>query len=59
MDMAGKIYEARDKLKSNNETKKETKQREKEELEAKMKAARDKGLLEVFDKISKKKKDKK
>lgn len=29
------------------------------ELEAKMKAARDKGLVEVYDKINKKKKEKK
>lgn len=31
---------------------------EKEQYEAKVKAARDKGLQEVYDKISKKKKDK-
>ena len=59
MDDASKIYEARDQRKSNNETKKETKLRDKEDKEAKLKAAKEKGLLEVYEKINKKKKDKK
>ena len=36
----------------------QTRTEEKEDYEAKVKAARDKGMLEAFDKISKKKKDK-
>lgn len=41
-----------------NEAKRDSKKKEKEEYEAKLKAARDKGLQEVYNKISKKKKDK-
>lgn len=44
MDEAAKIYEARDKLKNKNSEKLAEKQRQKEEYEAKMKAAREKGL---------------
>lgn len=59
MDEAAKIYEAREKRKDNNLNKKEEKLKQKEDYEAKMKAAREKGLQEVYDKISLKKKDKK
>lgn len=59
MDEANKIYEAREERKSNNEQKLAEKRRKQEELEAKMKAAREKGLVEVYDKISEKKRLKK
>lgn len=52
MEEAGKIYGARSQRKQANEDKKLQKIREKEEKEAKLKAAREKGLLEVHDKIS-------
>lgn len=44
MDEAAKIYEAREKRKDNNLNKKEEKLKQKEDYEAKMKAAREKGL---------------
>lgn len=58
MDEAAKIQEAREVRRQQNDQKREMKQVEKEQYEAKVKAARDKGLQEVYDKISKKKKDK-
>jgi hypothetical protein len=44
MDEANKIYEARENRKNNNMTKKEEKQKQKDDYEAKMKAAKEKGL---------------
>ncbi len=59
MDEAAKIHEAREQRKENNISKKDEKLRQQLEKEAKIKAARDKGLLEVYDKINQKKKEKK
>lgn len=59
MDEAAKIQEAREQRRSDNEARRDQKERDKESYEAKVKAAKDKGLLEVYDKINKKKKDKK
>lgn len=58
MDEAAKIQEAREVRRQQNDQKRRMKEVEKEQYEAKVKAARDKGLQEVYDKISKKKKDK-
>jgi len=59
MDESSKIHEARVQLKNDNNEKKEKKIRDLEDKEAKIKAAREKGLLEVYEQINKKKKDKK
>lgn len=55
MAEAGKIQEARENRRVANEVKREQKQKDKEALEAKIKAAREKGLVEAYEKISKKK----
>ena len=55
MDEAAKIHDAREQRKQQNDEKRLKKQIEKEKYEAKVKAAREKGLLEVYDKINKKK----
>jgi hypothetical protein len=59
MGTAARIHEARDQRKEDNNSKKSEKQRMKDDLEAKTKAAREKGMLEVHGKIEKKKKEKK
>lgn len=59
MEEASKIQDAREVRRQNNETKKEQKLKQKQDLEEKMKAAREKGLQEAYEKISKKKKEKK
>ena len=59
MDEAAKIQEAREQRRMDNEAKREQKVKEKEEYEIRLKAAKDKGLVEVYEKINKKKKDKK
>ena len=59
MDEAAKIQEAREARRLNNEAKRDQKARDKEAFEVKLKAAKDKGLVEVYEKINKKKKDKK
>jgi hypothetical protein len=52
MDEAAKIHDARQQRKEVNISKKEQKIKEKEDYEAKVKAAREKGLLEVYEKIN-------
>lgn len=59
MSESEKIHEARLKRKEDNESKRLQKQQDKDDLEAKMKAAKEKGLMEVYDKINQKKKGKK
>lgn len=59
MDEAAKIHEAREQRKETNISKKDQKIRDLLDKEAKIKAARDKGLLEVYEKINQKKKEKK
>ena len=59
MQEADKIYEARGQRKQANEDKRSEKQRKQDDLDAKMKAAREKGLMEVYEKINHKKKEKK
>ena len=59
MDEAAKIQDAREQRRMDNEAKREQKVKEKEEYEIRLKAAKDKGLVEVYEKINKKKKDKK
>lgn len=59
MDEAAKIHEAREQRKETNISKKHQKIRDQLDKEAKIKAARDKGLLEVYEKINLKKKEKK
>lgn len=58
MEEAEKIQEAREIRREGNEAKREAKKREREEYERKVKAAKEKGLVEVYEKINKKKKDK-
>ena len=59
MDEAAKIQDAREQRKKLNEERRDQKAREKEEHEAKVRAAKEKGMVEVYEKINKKKKDKK
>lgn len=49
MDEASKIHEAREQRRLDNEAKRAMKKKEQEEYEAKVKAAKDKGLVEVYE----------
>ena len=55
---ASKIEEARQKRKQENDKRREEQKRQKEEMEQKRKEIREKGLIEAYEKINKKKKDK-
>ena len=56
---ATKIQDARNKRKVENDTKRDTKLKAQKDLEEKKKQMREQGLIEAYDKINKKKKDKK
>jgi hypothetical protein len=49
MDEAAKIQEAREQRRMDNEAKRDQKKKEKEDYEAKVKAAKDKGLIQVYE----------
>ena len=49
MDEAAKIQEAREQRRVDNEAKRDQKKKEKEDYEAKVKAAKDKGLIQVYE----------
>jgi hypothetical protein len=59
LSTASKIEDARNNRKVENERKREEKKRQQEELEATKKAIRERGLVEAYQKINNKKKDKK
>lgn len=58
LETASKIQEARDKRKAENDQRRQQKKEQQEALEAKKKAIREQGLIEAYEKINKKKKDK-
>lgn len=58
LETASKIQEARDKRKTENDQRRQQKKEQQEALEAKKKAIREQGLIEAYEKINKKKKDK-
>ena len=58
LSTASKIQEARNKRKADNDSKREQKLKAQQELEQKKKEIREKGLIEAYEKINKKKKDK-
>lgn len=58
LDTASKIQEAREKRKAENDARRKKKKEEQEAMEARKKAIRDQGLVEAYEKINKKKKDK-
>ena len=58
LSTASKIEEARNQRKLLNDQRRADKLRQQQELEAKKKAMREKGLMEAYEKINKKKKDK-
>ena len=49
MDEAAKIQDAREQRRIDNEAKRDQKKKEKEDYEAKVKAAKDKGLVQVYE----------
>lgn len=58
LETASKIQDARDKRKADNDLRKKQKKEAEEALEAKKKAIREQGLIEAYEKINKKKRDK-
>jgi len=58
LSTASKIQDARNKRKVDNDSKREQKLKAQQELEQKKKEIREKGLIEAYEKINKKKKDK-
>ena len=59
LSTASKIEDARNKRKEENDRKRAEKKRMEQEMEEKKKAIREKGLMEAYEKINKKKADKK
>jgi len=58
LETASKIQDAREKRKAENDQRRQQKKEQQEALEAKKKAIREQGLIEAYEKINKKKKDK-